>query len=355
MKKLLVVTDHIKDYGAEKVLMWVAKNVGGKNLHTTIACTYNTSGEELIDNVIIYNSGLEETVGYNSITYFLHLYKFYTQMFKHNHYDYVLSFGLNSYYILVLLKAFFNYKLVVSERNDPVFLQSFFLNIKRYLYRFADIVVFQTDGAKTCFGHRTQEKSVVIPNPVNIPIKCWKRDATRAQIASVGRLDTFKQKRQDLLLKAFRKILSEHPNYILNLYGDGDGRRKLELLAENLGIKDNVFFHGKISNVTEELLKNEIYVLTSDFEGIPNSLMEAMALGMPVVSTDCSPGGARLLIDNKINGLIVARGDIENIANSIIYDIEHKTEADAMAVKAREKMKIFTPSEIIQKWRAVFN
>ena len=217
-----------------------------------------------------------------------------------------------------------------------------------WLYRYADKVVFQTEGAQQFFDKKTIRKSTIIPNPIVIPELRWIGFDAKT-IVSVGRLHV-RFKRQDVLLKSFRKVLDAYPDYKLVLYGDGPDRKSLEQLAKELSMDGSVEFKGKVANVMKIIADEGIFVLSSDSEGMPNALMEAMALGMPVISTDCEPGGAKALIQNGVNGIIVPRGDVDRLAEAIIFYIENKEKADQYGLSARQSMKSYSPNIIICKW-----
>jgi glycosyltransferase involved in cell wall biosynthesis len=102
-----------------------------------------------------------------------------------------------------------------------------------------------------------------------------------------------------MLLDAFFMVHEKHPDYVLRIYGNdsGDGTKEiLEKKIEEAGAKDYVFLMGGSEHLEEDLPKGSIYAFSSDWEGLPNSLMEAMALGMPVVATDCPCGGPAEII-----------------------------------------------------------
>ena len=220
------------------------------------------------------------------------------------------------------------------------------------LYRFATKIVFQTEGARDFFGDAIKKKSVLIPNPVTIPDIQWSYSFAKKTIVSVARLDV-RYKRQDLLLKAFSIISSQCHDWKVVFYGDGNDKCVLEQMAKDLNVYDRIIFKGKTDNVHEKIVQDGVFVLTSDTEGIPNALMEAMALGMPVITTDCEPGGARMLVENGYNGLMINRGDIDGLKNALEFSINHQLEMAEMGAKARVSMQRFSPTIIANKWNSL--
>lgn len=270
-------------------------------------------------------------------------------------YDYVVSFGDTSFVILFLLRKFFGYKLLISERGDPSTKGSFFVNLRRKLYKYTDIVVFQTEGARDYFSQRVIKHSFVIANPINLPAVCWDISKSQKKISTVGRIDFF-QKRQDLLVQAFSDFLKTYADYTLHIYGSGDDEGKLIKLIQSLDLSKSVFSHGVINTVNESIIDSRMFVLSSDFEGIPNALLEAMALGMPVISTDCSPGGARMLINTGENGILIKRNDQKALSDAMKLLADHQ-DADLikMGKKARKDMESYSPEMIIKKWKSVIS
>lgn len=350
-KNILFVTDTLNGYGAEKILQWIGLSLSKRGYGVTFCEIFiNDKGISLPSNVNYYNVGLERSSG--NIKYLVEAHKGIKGIIKKNGCDYAVSFLKNSFYNLLLLKVKYHFNLVISERNDPYSLNSFFERIKKYCVRYADIIVFQTEGAKSFYDIKTQRKSLVIENPIEIPNVEWKRDRSLKQIVNVGRLHV--SKRQDLLIRAFARLLKVYPNYQLVILGDGPYKEKLNILTKELGVEKKVVFLGKVDDVNDWMLQSSMFVLSSSSEGIPNVLLEAMALGMPVVSTDCSPGGARLLIKNGVNGLLVENGNRNELTTAMEYMIENEARANEMAKQARLDMEKYKPEIIIDKWAQIF-
>ena len=274
--------------------------------------------------------------------------------------DVIVSFLTFPNLIATVVKLLCKVKVIISERGDPTILSDFINRCFRLFENIADGAVFQTVGAQQCYPRLLQKKSVVIANPVVTP-NLSKPYAYRNEIlniASVGRFECI-QKRQDLLIKAFSDVILKGYNVVLNFYGTGPDEEMCKELVKKYGISNKVNFHGKTLNVQEELLKNDLFILTSDFEGIPNVLIEAMSIGMPVIATDCSPGGAALLIENGINGILVPTGDNILLAEAVTSLIEHPERATQLGIEAIKICEKFTPNIIVNMWEdyiiSVFN
>ena len=136
------------------------------------------------------------------------------------------------------------------------------------------------------------------------------------------------------------------------IYGEGAERAKLEALAAEKLKEGSWSMPGKVSDLPERIGKCSIFALSSDYEGVPNVLIEAMAVGTPAVSTDCAPGGAATLIQSGENGLIVPVQDVEALADGISFLADHPEEAIAMADKATKIRHTLDANLVCQQWFA---
>ena len=241
-------------------------------------------------------------------------------------------------------------KFFISERSDPYTNTGKSDWIRRKMFGFADGIVFQTEEAKKYFRGKLRNALTVIPNPVIIDF--YEKDAVERdnRIVSLGRL-SLKQKRQDLIIKAFAKIADLFPYITVVLYGDGDDKYTIQEIIRTNHFEGRVLLAGVTHDVYSSIHNARLFVMASDFEGVPNALIEAMSIGVPVISTDCSPGGAKSLIQNGENGLLVQRGDIEALAKAIKYMLSHPQEAEKMAESAKNIRMKYAEDAVFQKWK----
>ena len=143
------------------------------------------------------------------------------------------------------------------------------------------------------------------------------------------------QKDYPTLFKSFQIILQSHPDYTLEIFGDGPDGPTLEEIALKMGIKENVTFHGAQKDAILQAADARCYVLSSKYEGMPNALMEAMAAGLPCVSTDC-PNGPAELIEHGRNGLLVPVGDSAKLAEAMLKMIEDTAFAENCGKEAKK-------------------
>ena len=363
MSKILIVEGRLSSgsntyAGKQKMVQWLGNIMSIRNHDITFCTVYdNYKSEKMYEctTCIPLRMHYYRSFAIRNIVFFcVFPFKIF-KILKHKQYNYIISFGDTSYFILVWMCKIFHYKLIVSERNDPYHYSSILDKWKRGLYKYSWRIVFQTDGAKNYFKTDVQNKSIVIPNPVIIPATKWEITNSNKEIACVGRIH-FWQKRQDLICYAFANVCYSFPDWKLNFYGSGPDSDKLKQLIIKLGIENKVTLHGAVKDINEKLLKNRIFVLPSDFEGIPNALLEAMALGMPVIATDCSPGGARLLINNGQNGLLVPINDklaLSEALKELMSCSENRLKF--LGDNARVSVSYFNEDSIADQWDSIFS
>lgn len=252
--------------------------------------------------------------------------------------------------MLLMFRWMTKAKIIAAERVDPAaYSEKIAKSLKKYARR-ADGFVFQTEDARKWYGPSVERiKTEVIPNAINPAfIREPYKGEKRKVIAGAGRLS--KQKNFEMLIKAFSKICDQFPDYSLVIYGEGEERQPLENLIKSLGLADRIRLPGNIQNIAEEMEKNSVFVLSSDFEGMPNALMEAMALGLPCISTDCPCGGPRYLIHNGENGFLTPVGDSYELARMIRTIIVNEDLANRIGNNAKKIKVDLSPEKIYLQW-----
>lgn len=274
------------------------------------------------------------------------------RIIKHQKFDVIISFLPEPSYRVLFLKLFNKkIKVIVSVRNDPRVEYKSIINnlIMRFLYPKADGFVFQTEDAKNYFSKKIQQKSVIIPNPINENFMCKPFDGEREKIiVTVGRLE--KQKNHKMLINAFSQVSNKIPEYKLIIYGSGSLKEELEQLIKKLKLNNKVILAGQIDDVKDKIYKASLFVLSSNYEGMPNALIEAMALGLPCISTDCPCGGPRYLINNMENGVLVELNNENELAKNILNLIANPSLAKKIEEKASTSIKKLNPERINNKW-----
>lgn len=167
-------------------------------------------------------------------------------------------------------------------------------------------------------------------------------------IVSVGRLE--EQKNQLMLIRAFSKITKEFSTYNLKIYGEGTLKDQLQREIDKLNLNEKVELCGVSNNIKEDIKDVSLFIMTSNYEGMPNALMEAMALGLPVISTDCPCGGPKFLIENETNGILIPVGDENTLVIKIKMLLSNKEFAMKIGKNARKIGKSLSPNIINKKW-----
>ena len=269
--------------------------------------------------------------------------------------DMVISFLDITNVITLLATRGLNIPIIVSERNDPSQTpdSTIWQTLRRLTYRFADLVVVQTNRALEYFSPQLTTKIRVISNPVILPPKVNnsnKQILNKPSIIAMGRLES--QKGFDLLLEAFAKLKDIHPEWNLTILGEGTLRQELENQRELWGLSAHVYFPGKVKHPAELLKQADIFVMSSRFEGFPNALCEAMACGLPVISTDC-PNGPREIIRDGIDGILVANENVSELKDAIESLIVDDSKRQLLGKRALEITTRFSLLAVMNHWQKV--
>ena len=205
--------------------------------------------------------------------------------------------------------------ILVAERSNP---DSCNLpKLRDWAYRRVNRITFQTEEGISYFDSRIAAKAKVIPNPIDTSLLPERsQDKPRKWVVTAGRLH--RAKNQFLLLDSFHDFVKQFTDYELHVFGKGDLEEELKEHARKLGIEKKVVWHGFSTRVQEEIKDSSMFVLSSDYEGISNSMLEALAMGIPTISTDCPVYGARCYIENEVNGLLTPPGDRQALTEAMM-------------------------------------
>ena len=267
----------------------------------------------------------------------------------------VVSFGDKTNVVTVLATRGLGFKVIVSERTDPHAHRIGWLwdGLRWWTYARADRIVVQSQAALSYFLPKFHKSATVIPNPVAMPPALYCERGTGfspSSIIAVGRFS--REKRFDLLLRAFARLTTLHPEWTLTIVGEGPLRSELEYLRDSLNLAGRVSMPGHVKNVYAYLAHAALFVMTSEFEGFPNALCEAMACGLPVVCVDC-PGGIRDIIKSGDNGVLVQRDNLEAFAESMHWLMSNATERQRLGLCAMEVSSVFSVEKVMRMWEEV--
>lgn len=269
--------------------------------------------------------------------------------------DLTIHFWLQSAYFCAFMGKEISMRAIYAERGDPSDKEYNGLLgfIRSIAFKRLRAFVFQSKGARDYFDEAVRKRSIIIHNPVFIKKSDYPLVTERERrIVSVGRLH--EQKNQALLIDAFAKVSNELEDYILEIYGEGELKVQLQDRINKYGLQNRIFLRGAFKDVHARIYNAALFVLTSDYEGMPNALLEAMVLGLPCISTDCKPGGARELIENGVNGVIVPCGDIDKVASEIYKLLEDHKLSERIGNNALGAYDKSNPTVIYSTWEKFF-
>lgn len=220
-----------------------------------------------------------------------------------------------------------------------------------FLFRFADGMILQTKQAMDYFPKNLQKKSVIMQNSLNESFVGREVIAgQKNEIVLVGRLD--ENKNQIMAIKAFEELADQYPDWQLKLYGEGECKNQWIEETKKLSCSDRIHFCGQQERVADVIAPASIFILTSKQEGMPNALIEAMALGLAVISTDCPCGGPADLIEHGKNGLLIPvddKGKLVECLSELMIDKELRENLGKNAVQIVERLH---PDVINMQWKS---
>ena len=211
----------------------------------------------------------------------------------------------------------------------------------RTVERRSDIIVALTKGDATEW--KKAKNVFVIPNMIpQIPEA--KTSCEIHRVISAGRL--IYQKGYDLLIESWKLVYSKHPDWKLDIFGNGPLCEELQKQISQNKLDNVVMIHPPTDHITEEFLHSSIYVMSSRFEGFGLVLIEAMACGLPCVSFNC-PYGPETIITHKKNGILVPDGDIKQLSDTICHLMDHDDIRQNYSIEAEQSVKRFSPGHIM--------
>lgn len=358
MKRIALFISSLQKGGSERVMVNLAEYFHEKKYDVILVTQYRRENEYSISPEIrrVYSEPDESALQGGRLQNFRVRFGALREIWKAYKPDVILSFLGKNNLMTVATAAFLPSKTVVSVRGEPTmeYEGKLLQLIAKLVFRFADGVVLQTQGARAFFPRSVRNKSVILSNPLNPQFVGRKICVEREDlIVTAGRLDA--NKNHAMLIHAFARIAEEYPTVKLVIYGEGVLRTELTKLVEDKGLSDRITLPGNVSDVAEHICKARIFTLTSNTEGMPNSIMEAMALGIPVIATDCPCGGPAALIENGVNGLLVPVGDAFALADAfrrIFEDREFELRLRENACTITDRL---APDKVNREWEGYLN
>ncbi len=357
MKTIAFHVSSLAQGGAERVVANLANRFAQDGFNVYVATEEYGNNEFSLDPKVkrIHVGLKEEDEKKNRIVKFLLRVKYLKSFVKEYKPDVLVAFAHRCNYRALMAAGNSNVPVVISIRINPVgYYDAFSDTVQiKWLFPKAAGCVYQTKEQKDWFKPYLQDNSRIIMNPINP--KYFGNPLPKVREKAVmhhARLVDFKN--QPMLVRAFLKVHEKHPDYVLKIFGpdSGDGTKEiLEKLIRDNSAESYVLLMGASSDLEKEIPKGEIYAYSSDYEGMPNSLLEAMAMGMPVVSTDCPCGGPRAVIRDGENGFLIPVGDEDALTDRMNRLIEDKELTKRFSENARKIEDVASMEAIYKQWK----
>lgn len=356
MQKVIFVTISMRGGGTERVISILANCILKMGYEVTIMMIAEPGIEYELDSRIRCVCVSEATNG-SLLGRFERIRKMRKEI-KQDQDAYVFGMGTVASMFTVVAAMGLKNKVVVSERNDPNVFNGRQIRkaeeiLRNILYSCAKYVVLQTFDTMECFPKRLHKKCVVIGNPIsnNLP-NPGNYEEREKTILDVGRL--ISTKNHQMMIRVFARFCEMFPEYKLLIFGDGPEKQKLQDLIDDLHLQECVFLKGFSDSIYEELKKGGIYVSTSITEGISNSLIEALAMGIPTVATDCPVGGARACIQDGQNGFLIPVNDEEQLLNRLEKIVMEKALQKKFSENSVKVRNDYSEETISKEWLGLF-
>lgn len=357
MRKIVFHLNCLEQGGAERVVTNLANQFVDNGYDVIIATEWYGENEFKTDKrVRRVHVGLRQgdEKKHRLIQFYLRV-KYLRNFLKKERPDILIPFARKALYRGLMAAYFMKMPVLISIRTDPAGHyeeRSDKIQIP-ILFPRADGCVFQTQGAKEFFAPRLQDNSRIILNPINPKYIGLPEPQERSKtVVQSGRLVDFKN--QPMLIRAFVEVHKKHPDYDLKIYGGDsfDGTKEiLERIIEENHAQDYVHLMGASDSLEKELIDAALFAFSSDWEGLPNALLEAMALGLPIVATDCPCGGPRTVMTDGVDGLLVPIKDQKAMEDGINRLIEDRELAGRLGREAKKIVLRANADAVYVQWR----
>lgn len=347
MKKIVFVCESMNFGGIERVINILTSNLVNNYSIDIIVTTDNKPPSYKNDNRIniIY---LNEKKSKFKILNKLNKSRMLKSTINKNSYDLCICFGYKVCMSMLLNKKN-NMKIIISERTDPdSYGNQLIRTLRNKLYKKANLMICQTNFVKEYYEKIGLKNCTVIPNPIKDNLPKRFNGKRRHVIVNFCRLNP--QKNLKLLIDSFSIFYEKFNDYELIIYGEGESKKELEDYIEKMGLKEAIFIKNFQNDIHNLIIDAKMFVSSSDFEGISNSMLEALAIGLPSICTDCPVGGARLAIKTYENGILVPIRDEVRMSQAMIELANNEELSERLSrnsVSIRDK---FSSKKITELW-----
>ena len=344
--RIVFVTSTLSSGGSERVISLLANALQVRG-HVVEIININRHEVFYPINAEVKLTFVEEECGGNIIGKKMRWLRSYI---KKNRPDVVIPFMTDVECVTLISMVGLHIPVISSERYDPRASNMLYKTIRWLFLRLTTHLVVQTEDIKSCYSKAMQKRTTVIYNPVRndiftspIPPFSIKR------IISVGRLAP--QKNFPMLIQAFSEIKDEYPDWQLLILGEGPERERLQMTVESLQLTERVLMPGRSEHVIDELRKSKLFCMSTNAEGMSNAMIEAMCVGLPVISTDVC--GAKELLGNPMSGMIVPVGDTKALAEALRKLISDEETRMKMSERNLAKATLFKQDWIVDQWECL--
>ena len=353
--KILFVTASLNSGGSERVMSLLANAFAEKEWEVEIVCLGKPIVfYHLLPNVkVIFSPNKNGFLGLLSKVIWLRKYCVWSSP------NIIISFMTLVYCITLFATIGKSFPVITSERYDPRYSSLKEKILRTLLLPRTNYHVVQTEHIRNYYPSFIRKKTSIIYNPVNDEVfhqiengELKIENSERLnRIISVGRLT--EQKNQQMMIRAFAKIAKQFPDWQLVIYGEGPLRKSLESIVESLDLNGRVLLPGRTDHVIEELRKSKIFCLSSDYEGMSNAMIEAVCIGLPIVTTNVS--GVSELVDDGKGGYVVPCGDVDILAQTLLKMMGDADLRKIMSESNFNKASIFKLENIVEQWETLIN
>ena len=343
--KILFVTSTLTSGGSERVISILANELRTRGHDVTIVCLNKQLNFYTLNNKVIVRYA-EKEVHSKSLLKKMMWLREYSRQYNP---DVAIPFMTAVYCVTILSLIGTSIPIIASERNDPRKTPWVRKIFRLVLLPLANILIVQTTGIKDYFPKFIIKRTTVIYNPVSDQVFNLPRPQKENRIISIGKL--YPQKNQKMLIEAFSKVSEKFKDLELFIYGEGPLRQQLTELIKKLNLEERVFLPGVDDNIIVKMNNSKLFCMTSNYEGMSNALIEAVCVGLPIITTDVS--GAKEIINNGVNGEIVGVGEIDELATTISRLLSDEERMNRYSEVNRSKAELFKKESVVDQWENV--
>ena len=344
--KISFVTSTLHSGGSERVMALLANSLSERGYDVEIVCiNKHLVFYPIHEDVCIFF--VEDVVGKS----YLKKTKWLRKHIITEKPDVVIAFMLEVYCMTLFALIGVDVPVISSERIDPHFFGKAKGFMRWVLLRRTTHLVVQTQQIESFYSEALQKRTTIIPNPVTDKVFNLKPAKKQDRLIAVGRLAY--QKNYPMMFEAFKMLMNEFPSYSLVIYGDGPQREELESLIASSKLQERVLLAGKTEKIIEEMNNSRVFLMTSDYEGMSNAMLEALCVGLPIITTDVS--GAKDLVEDGVNGFVTKPRDVGEFTEAIRKVLADKELMKRMEVNNKNKAKVYQKDHIVDQWESLIH